>query len=112
MKASQISSQAELETALGQSLFLLYKHSFRCGISGAAAQQYDLFVDGNPALATGWIDVVEQRELSTWFAEHTGLRHQSPQAVLFVDGEIVWSTTHHSITEENLKKAIDSKRAQ
>jgi len=108
MKANQVSDQTALAAAIEQPKFLLFKHSFRCGISGAAGQQYDRFVDQNPDFPTGWIDVVEQKLLSNWIAEHSGLRHQSPQAILFADGDIVWSTTHHSITDDSLQTAVDS----
>jgi bacillithiol system protein YtxJ len=108
MKANQISDQAALAAAIEQPSFLLFKHSFRCGVSGAAEQQYDRFVDQNPGFLTGWIDVVEQKPLSNWVAELTGLRHQSPQAILFVDGKIAWSKTHHSITDDRLPAAVGS----
>jgi len=53
-------------------------------------------------------DLQHARALSSAIAEATGVRHQSPQAILLRDGEAVWDTSHGRITEEALGEALDS----
>jgi len=96
-----------LDNALGADLFLLFKHSFRCPISGRAFEEYDEFVAAHPEVPTGWIDVVADRPLSLHAAERTGVTHQSPQALLIRDGSVVWDASHGSITEASLEQALD-----
>ena len=55
------------------------------------------------------IVVQETRPLSDLVARETGIRHESPQVILFRNGEAVWNTSHHGITAESLRKALESK---
>jgi bacillithiol system protein YtxJ len=36
----------------------------------------------------------------------TGVRHQSPQAILLRDGRAVWNGSHGGITAEALERAL------
>jgi bacillithiol system protein YtxJ len=51
--------------------------------------------------------VIEDRQLSAKIASETGVRHQSPQALLFHRGEVVWHDSHWSIDENALEEALD-----
>ncbi len=54
------------------------------------------------------IVVQEARPLSDLVARETGIRHESPQVILFRNGEAVWNTSHHGISVASLRKALDS----
>jgi bacillithiol system protein YtxJ len=54
------------------------------------------------------IVVQESRSLSDLVARETGIRHESPQVILFRNGEPVWNTSHHGITAESLREALES----
>ena len=54
------------------------------------------------------IVVQEARSLSDLVARETGIRHESPQVILFRNGEAVWNTSHHGITAESLREALQS----
>ena len=41
-------------------------------------------------------------------AEKTGLRHESPQALLLKDGKVVWHESHGSIRVESLNQAVSA----
>jgi bacillithiol system protein YtxJ len=62
------------------------------GVGGEAAL---LDVRANPALA----DEVERR---------TGVRHESPQAIVLADGRAVWSASHGGVTELAVRTATAS----
>lgn len=53
-------------------------------------------------LMVGIIRVVEWRAASNLVAEATGIRHESPQVILFKDGEAVYDLDNWSITPDAL----------
>lgn len=54
-----------------------------------------------------WEMVIQQsRELSRLIAEETGIRHESPQIILFRGGKAVWSASHGGVTLEAMRSAL------
>ena len=39
-------------------------------------------------------------------ADATGIKHESPQLLLYKDGQIVWHTSHGEISQASLKAAF------
>jgi bacillithiol system protein YtxJ len=101
----RIDTREALENALRADVFLLFKRSFRCGVSVRAFRQYEAFLDEHP-IPTGWIDVVADRDLARFAASATGVRHQSPQALLLRRGEVAWHASQFDITRESLAAAV------
>jgi bacillithiol system protein YtxJ len=87
-------------------VFLL-KHSTRCPISGAAWREYERFGEAQPSAELWRVLVIENRALSARVASATGIRHQSPQVLLFSGGQVVWHASHWSITEEAMADALN-----
>ena len=106
MSADQITEKTGLEAALTADLYVLFKHSLICPVSGRAFAEYEAFVEAHPDVPTGWIDVIGQRPWSQWVAAETGVEHQSPQALLIKGGEVVWNDSHLAITKEALEAAL------
>lgn len=106
MEPKQIADEAELEAALTSGSFLLFKHSLICPISGRAFAEYRAFLDAHPAARTAWVDVIDQRPLSQAIAQRTGVKHESPQALLFEGGSVAWSASHGGITRDSLATAL------
>lgn len=96
----------ELEAAFAAPLFLLFKHSTSCPISCGAFEEYEEWLASSPALPSAWLHVVEERPLARAVAERTGVRHESPQALLLVDGRCVWNASHGAITPASLAAAL------
>ena len=107
-----LTSLDDLDDVLGQSQqqpVMLFKHSTRCPRSAAADEQYRQFAAGNDdgnVLFTH-LDLIAHRDVSNAIAKRTKVWHQSPQAILVVDGEAVWSATHEDITVDSLKAAVN-----
>ncbi len=101
----RIRDRAALEKDLATDGFLLFKHSTRCPISARAFREYELWAADHPEIPTGWIDVIEDRELSALVVERTGVPHQSPQALLLERGGAAWNASHHAITQRSLERA-------
>ncbi|HEX8458744.1 MAG TPA: bacillithiol system redox-active protein YtxJ [Pyrinomonadaceae bacterium] len=84
---------------------VLFKHSTTCPISARAHQQMERL----PADVAGQISLVvvqRARELSRRVAEETGIRHESPQAIVLRNGQAVWSASHFDITTEAVAEAV------
>ena len=50
--------------------------------------------------------MTDQRPLSRLVEERSGVRHESPQTILFRDGAPVWDASHGAITSERLAEAL------
>ncbi len=109
---SRVESVSELDELIARSLetpVLLFKHSLTCPISGAALRQYQRFLDDRPdgdATVYRLIEVQNAREVSNEVAARTGVRHESPQALLLRGGEVAWHASHWSIEADALASAV------
>lgn len=86
-----------------QRVFFL-KHSLTCPISARAYQELDQFLRKHPDEKGYYLAVQESRELSNHIAEKFKIKHESPQAFLFINGQPEWHDSHGHITAENLEK--------
>jgi bacillithiol system protein YtxJ len=103
---ARLRTAAELDAAFAAERYLLFKHSTRCPISAEAFDEYQRWSAAHSDAATGWIDVIQDRSLSSAVAERTGIRHESPQAILLARGQPRWNTSHGGITAESLDRAV------
>ncbi|BBW95217.1 bacillithiol system redox-active protein YtxJ [Geobacillus sp. FSL W8-0032] len=88
--------------------FLFVKHSLTCPISRAAFRECETFAADHPELPVYCLYVQEARPLSNHIAETTGVKHESPQALLFENGRVVWHASHGNITYATLETAAGS----
>ena len=99
-----VSNAGELEQLFARSHrepVLLFKHSTTCPISAAAYQQM-LGVEREASLVV----VQKARDLSREIETRTGVRHESPQALILRDGAVVWSASHWNITADAVTRAL------
>ncbi len=106
-----LSSENELDQVVRRSHerpVFVFKHSAICPVSSTADREFEDFVARADADAAEFHRIVIQdaRPVSNAVAERTGVRHESPQALLFVDGKVVWHTSHGSITRSALGDAL------
>lgn len=106
MQAPRLTDAEALDRAFAAPRFLLFKHSTRCPISARAFTEYRSFVEQNPEVATGWIDVIQDRDLSQEVARRTGVGHESPQAFVLEAGEAAWTASHSAITHRALEASV------
>ena len=111
MPLREVRDEAELRAAMASPEFLLFKHSLICPVSARAFREYAAFVDGGAGVPTAWVDVIGQRPLSRAVETDTGVAHESPQALLFRGGSVVWSASHGGITRKTLASALAAARA-
>ncbi|MCP3025352.1 bacillithiol system redox-active protein YtxJ [Halobacillus sp. A5] len=98
-----INSQNEYEEIKeNQPEFYLLKHSLTCPVSSSALKEYEGFSDKTESPCYV-LYVQEARALSTYIAEQTQIRHESPQAIYFKQGKAVWDASHYNIKAETLR---------
>jgi bacillithiol system protein YtxJ len=84
---------------------ILFKHSTTCPISAAAYQQMSDY-DGEVSL----IIVQSARDISRKVEAMTGIRHESPQAIILSRGKAVWSASHWKIKTSAIESAVAAQR--
>lgn len=90
-----------------QRLILLYKHSPVCEISAGALDEVNDYLRTAPAdLDVRIVDVLSARPASQWIEARTGVRHESPQALVLARGEVAWHASHRRITADALRRAV------
>jgi monothiol bacilliredoxin len=80
---------------------LLFKHDPHCGISAHAHTELARLSGDVPT-----IDVEHDRAIAKAVTERTGVRHESPQAIILRDGKAVWSANHFDITAAAVTDAL------
>lgn len=88
---------------------LLFKHSLTCPVSSRAHGELTTFVEsrsGDDGVEFALIEVQNARPVSNAVAERTGVRHESPQALLLRNGEVHWHASHFRIRRDALDQAV------
>jgi len=107
MEIDNITSVSQIETAISSPTVIILKHSTRCPISRGIKERFESFAkNAGTEISLYIIDIISYPGLSNTFAERTGIRHESPQVILFRSGEPVWNESHWNITQESLNKAV------
>ena len=87
----------------------LFKHSLTCPISATALREFEEFAgEGAARNSCAVIEVQPARDVSTELARRTGVRHESPQALLLKDGEAVWHASHWQIRADSLRRTAEA----
>lgn len=110
---TELLSSEQVEDAIEESTerpVFIFKQSTTCPISAGAFQQFNTFLNANADEDFGayFVKVRETREISDQIAEETGIEHESPQALLVKDGEVLWNESHAAITAEVLQTALET----
>lgn len=103
MKArfNEINSTDELDALIEKSNeqpVILFKHSTTCPISHGVYREVS-----NADADVNLIIVKTARNVSNAVAEKTGVRHESPQALVIKDGAVVYHASHYDITAADLE---------
>lgn len=80
---------------------LLFKHSTTCPISSAAHREMS-----RVKAPISLIVVQQARPVSREIEAKTGVRHESPQAIILRGGRAVWSASHYDITADAVERAL------
>lgn len=82
--------------------FFLLKHSTTCPISQAGYNEFEKFEkNGNENCYI--LIVQDSRDVSNYIAEKFHIKHESPQAILFVNSNVAWHASHFKITAKTME---------
>ncbi|MGE3073926.1 MAG: monothiol bacilliredoxin BrxC family protein [Dehalococcoidia bacterium] len=85
---------------------LLYLHDPYCGLSAVAHGEVSKL-----GMRIAWIDVHARHHLGMEVARLTGVRHESPQALILHHRQARWSASHRKVTASSILAALESAEA-
>lgn len=107
---NRLADEQQIEEIIQQSRQkpqLIYKHSYRCGVCAFSKSELDsAAVTVTSQADMYFVDVINSRKVSNKIAEEFGVRHESPQVLLLVDGEVAWHKSHGSIKADSLISSL------
>ncbi|HVF30344.1 MAG TPA: bacillithiol system redox-active protein YtxJ [Pyrinomonadaceae bacterium] len=80
---------------------VLLKHITTCGISSGVYREV-----GQVAGDVNVVVIQTHRDLSNTISSRTGVRHESPQAMVIVDGKAVYHASHYDIEAEHIAQRL------
>jgi bacillithiol system protein YtxJ len=103
MKArfNEIHDTEELDALIEKSneqSVILFKHSTSCPISAGVYQEIS-----NADADINLIVVQHARDVSSAVAEKTGIRHESPQAIILKNEKVVYHASHYDVTAQEVE---------
>lgn len=86
---------------------LLFKHSTRCSISAMAKNNLERnWTSGSELCDAYLLDLLAHRDVSQKIAEITGIKHESPQAIVLQGDEIVYDASHSGIEARRIESIL------
>lgn len=106
MKANftEIMSTEQLENLFelsNQKPVVLFKHSTTCPISAGVHQEIS-----NADADINIVVVQHARNVSDAIAQKTGIRHESPQAIVLKNGKAVYHAAHYDVTASDVEAHV------
>lgn len=95
----------EIVTRSHQNLQVIFKHSTRCSISSMALHRLER--DEAPLGADFYyLDLLSYRPISSAVAERFQVHHESPQIIVFKNGEVVYDESHMAIQMQEIASLV------
>ena len=80
---------------------VLLKHSTTCGISSGVFREVS-----QVAADVNVVVIQTHRDLSNSISSRTGVRHESPQAMVLIDGKVVYHASHYDIEAVQIEASL------
>jgi bacillithiol system protein YtxJ len=108
----ELTTSEQLISAIENSVekpVLFFKHSTRCSISSMAKTRFENNWNiENKSIDIYYLDLIAFRDLSNKIAELTGVEHQSPQAIVLKNKQVIYQASHTSIDAHSIENLITS----
>lgn len=108
----ELTSSEQLKQAIESSVenaVILFKHSTRCSISSMAKSRFES--NWNTELSKVsiyYLDLIAHRNISNEIAELTGIEHQSPQAIVLKNKEVIYDASHSEISAKAIENLLSA----
>jgi len=110
-RAQSLTSPAAVDEFLARHPLAVIFKAGMCHRSDVAQASIEALLEARPEVPYGLIPVVQARAASNHVAARTGVRHESPQLLVFRDGTLVMSRNHWDVTGEVLAAALEQASA-
>lgn len=115
MKLEHLADPAQIDGLLQESSrrpVLIFKHSVACGTSAQALDELAEHLEQDDHLGAHYaiVTVQSHRAVSNEITRRLGVRHETPQTLLLVDGRVAWTASHFRVTADAIAKAIAAHR--
>lgn len=103
----QVQELEEIFDASSHRKVLLFKHSTTCPISARAWREIQAIIqESSDEVLVAQVKVIESRPVSNQVAAELGVKHESPQALLVHQRQVIWHASHHNVTKEAIQKVL------
>lgn len=103
IKVESIERLDELFDASHDHPVILFKHSVTCGISSGVYREV-----ANVGLDVNIVVIQTHRDISNEIAARTGIRHESPQAIVLHRGEPKYHASHYDIEAGQIVETVQA----
>lgn len=98
----------EIKSLSKSKAILIFKHSTRCGISRMVLKNFEKEYNlQDSVIELYFLDLIEYRSISNEIAMKFNVIHQSPQVLVIQNEGVIYHDSHHQISVEAIKKAIN-----
>ena len=102
-------SKNQLEKLLKEDsgIHLVYKHSDACMTCMFTKKRVEELMSSDQKIQSfHYIEVRLNRELSNFVRDMTGIKHESPQAILLYNGVVIWHASHSAIEVDSILSVL------
>jgi bacillithiol system protein YtxJ len=97
----------EIISASSEKPVLIFKHSTRCSISSMALNRLERNWAGHEEKLTPYyLDLITFRDVRNHIATLSGVQHESPQAIVVKNGEVVYHASHNGISLADMMEVL------
>ena len=108
----ELTSSEQLKQAIETSVdhpIILFKHSTRCSISTMAKSRFESNWNTDLSdVSIYYLDLIAHRNISNEIAELTGIEHQSPQAIVLKNKEVIYDASHSEISAKAIENLLSA----
>ena len=86
---------------------MIFKHSTRCVISSMVKDRFERSSGKIAHLnRTYLLDLISHRDVSNCIEDISNVPHESPQVIIFHNGNVVYSASHNSISVDGILESL------
>lgn len=104
-----LTDESQIAEAIEKSVekpVLFFKHSTRCSISSMTLNRFEVDWNNDSNCDVYFLDLIAHRNISNALAETLNVQHQSPQAILVNNKQVVYHASHSSIDVNSIEDRL------
>lgn len=104
-----LTNESQIQEAIEKSVekpALFFKHSTRCSISSMALNRFEGDWKNDSNCDVYFLDLIAHRNISNALADTLNVQHQSPQAILVNNKQVVYHASHSSIDVNSIEDRL------